>query len=40
VPPSEYVQPAWFTVKVRPAMVNVPVRALVLSAFEATENAT
>jgi hypothetical protein len=40
VPPSEYVQPAWFTVKVRPAMVSVPVRALVLSTFDATEKAT
>jgi hypothetical protein len=37
---SEYVQPAWVTVKVRPAMVIVPVRALVLSTFEATEKAT
>jgi hypothetical protein len=40
VGPSEYVQPAWVTVKVRPAMVIVPVRAVALAKFEATEKAT
>jgi hypothetical protein len=39
VAPSEYVQAAWVTVKVRPAMVSVPVRALVLATFEVTEKA-
>ena len=38
--PSEYVQPAWVTVKVRPAMVSVPVRAVALAKFEATEKVT
>ena len=33
---SDKVQPAWFTVKVRPAIVSVPIRALVLSKFGAT----
>src|SRR6185295_8376430 len=40
VGPSEYVQPAWITVKVRPAMVSVPVRAAALAKFEATEKTT
>ena len=37
---SDKVQPAWFTVKVRPAIVSVPIRVLVLSKFEATVKAT
>ena len=40
VGPSEYVQPAWVTVKVRPAMVSVPVRVAALATFEATLKAT
>ena len=40
VGPSEYVQPAWVTVKVRPAMVSVPVRAAALAKFGSTEKAT
>ena len=37
---SEYVQAAWVTVKVRPAMVSVPVRVAALATFEATLKAT
>ena len=37
---TESVQPAWVTVKVRPAMVIVPVRGVALPKLGATEKTT
>jgi hypothetical protein len=37
---SDKVQPAWVTVKVRPAIVSVPLRALALLMFAVTVKAT